>query len=106
MRADIILVIIVVISTRVLLNVAGKECEMYDSNGICLPPCPKGTNRYLPSCEDVAFSQRTCRQPVSRSLGVLCDYSSCECPDTQVWDEAAKKCVKVEYCSDQSKIKY
>lgn len=60
--------------------------------------------RHLYECEEDTMSQRTCRQPDARSLGVLCDQTRCDCPASKVLDEVTNKCVNIEECSDQSKI--
>ncbi|KAM3967283.1 uncharacterized protein ACR2FA_011620 [Aphomia sociella] len=93
----------VAILISVFICVTGEEC-IYDDRGLCLIKCPPDTYSYNPSCVEEAFSLRTCRQPQARAIGVFCDFSRCDCSKPKVWDEAAKKCVMLADCSDQSKV--
>ncbi|XP_049869999.1 uncharacterized protein LOC126369554 [Pectinophora gossypiella] len=92
------------IFSAILLNVECEEC-IYGSDGLCMEPCPPKTVSYSPGCDEEVISQRTCRSPIPRRIGRYCDYSRCDCENDQVWDEAARKCVILKDCSDQSKLK-
>ncbi|XP_075972030.1 uncharacterized protein LOC142973889 [Anticarsia gemmatalis] len=89
----------------VLHGIKGEDCETYDGNGLCIKACPKGMVLYSSDCVTPTMSRRTCREPEPRSLGPLCDYTRCECPQGKVYDEAADKCVCLRNCSDQSYVK-
>ncbi|XP_013190233.2 uncharacterized protein LOC106134679 [Amyelois transitella] len=93
----------VLLFTCAIYSVVGDEC-VYDGNGICIEGCPPDTYSYTPSCMEETMSQRTCRAPVARSLGQICDYSRCDCREPKVWDEAEKKCVLIADCSEQQII--
>ncbi|XP_047998956.1 uncharacterized protein LOC125236276 [Leguminivora glycinivorella] len=80
-----------------------EEC-IYGAFGECLSPCPPGTFSYTPGCGYDTMSRRTCRAPVARVIGRYCDYSRCDCDATRVWDEAARKCVLLKDCSDQTQF--
>ncbi|XP_059046115.1 uncharacterized protein LOC131841802 [Achroia grisella] len=97
-----LLATVVVVSLCAGINVKG-DC-IYDDGGLCLRDCPPDTFSYNPGCIEQTMSQRTCSQPKARAIGVLCDYSRCDCAEPKVWDEAAEKCVLLEDCSDQSKL--
>ncbi|XP_026755673.1 uncharacterized protein LOC113515612 [Galleria mellonella] len=103
MYAHNLLATVVVVLICVSLNAKGENC-IRDDRGLCIADCPPGTYSYNPSCTEQAMSQRTCRKPQARAIGVFCDYSRCDCAEPKVWDEAAKKCVLIQNCSDQSKI--
>ncbi|CAG9795261.1 unnamed protein product [Diatraea saccharalis] len=83
--------------------VLGKDC-IYDPWGVCMYDCPPNTYTYAPNCVQVAMSKRTCSSPTSKPMGIICDYSHCECHEPLVWDERAQKCVLIKDCSDQANV--
>ncbi|XP_050562586.1 uncharacterized protein LOC126912755 [Spodoptera frugiperda] len=86
------------------LTCKGEDCEAYDEFGSCTGPCSEDKVLYSMGCHQDSMTERTCRNPVPRNIGVRCDYARCECPEPKIWDEAAHSCVNIEDCSDQSGV--
>ncbi|XP_028175749.1 uncharacterized protein LOC114363977 [Ostrinia furnacalis] len=98
-----ILCSVLVIAFVVLCNADyAHEC-IYDDSGLCIEDCPPGTISYTSGCgTEETMSQRTCRRPIARSIGFICDLSRCDCPEPKVWDETIEKCVFYKDCSSKN----
>ncbi|CAH2091451.1 unnamed protein product [Euphydryas editha] len=66
-------------------------------NNTCVDECPEYMHRVNSECRPTP-SQRTCDEPVAVSMGVICDWSRCDCDFPFVLHLASGYCFAYEDC--------
>ncbi|KAI8426395.1 hypothetical protein MSG28_005242 [Choristoneura fumiferana] len=66
-------------------------------NGTCVEQCPEHMHRVDSECRSTP-SQRTCDEPVATSMGIICDWSRCDCDFPFVLHSASGYCFAFEDC--------
>ncbi|XP_075978762.1 uncharacterized protein LOC142978274 [Anticarsia gemmatalis] len=91
----VILCVIQVIETAFYGRVGEPGCLSY--NGTCVEVCPENMHRFNSECRPTP-SQRTCDEPVAKPMGLICEWSRCDCDFPFVLHLASGYCFLYEDC--------
>ncbi|KAJ2945909.1 hypothetical protein O0L34_g4826 [Tuta absoluta] len=74
-----------------------EGCLMYMSS--CVVACPEGLIETEGDCSKSSWmAQKTCDEPVPQLISYTCNFSRCDCPDTEVMDTITGLCYKADEC--------